>query len=1193
MSSFIKGAIIITIATMLSKIIGSVYRIPLQNIAGDEVLGIFIIVYPVYMSVLILTVAGIPLAISKLIAEARVDGRKDDIYYIYRTATILALGFGLISTGIMVGFADYIAIALGGSFAYYSILVVSITLLFAPYMAVYRGFFQGFEDMKPTAISQVLEQLVRVVIILVAAYLLTMQHRSEEVVAAGVMVGSIIGVLASLVYLLMLFRKQRQSLMEKAKYNVGFFKDWSKRILIVAIPICIGALTMAFLNMVDSLTIPVQLGEIGHSEGEITNLYGIYGRGLTLVQIAVVFASALILPLIPRITSAVKKGEMARTRHIIEKANKFTHLTAWPAAIGLTALTLPVNLALFTDLEENTVIAILSFSALFTAFSVLTTGILQGMNRAKHAAVIVIVAAVIKVVLNLVLVSQFGLVGAAVSTLVTYIILTVANLFMMYRATPFSIFQREGIVYALGSLVMGAAIASPLYFLNVSEWSRLTALLYLCVMIALGGVIYVAFIIIFKGVKKDELEALPIIGGFLNRTSPSNGGSTQSTKGREDGFSLIRKILWGIVALSLLLSIPALLDRVNVEQKNNTYEISVPYEQIREIIELGEGVLFSREEFFSDLKENGVNSVGLEPITIEELEKKFVLREVTKDELIRYYRVPTTDLPAVNGLFLEIIEEDHPYVDQLMNAFNFEYETMKKEVAEEGFRVGGEIGIERLEIDDRVIYFLPNANGKTKLKPLGFDMEMANEMVDAGLNVIPRISKDISFVDQKDHYIYEQLAELRDLGSDRLLFLGQEVVGKGIPEDQKQFGKYIKELGYNIVTVEFFSQQGLDSLIRAGELQSDVVRLLSLRVGKGQEKKVQGEVEKAVRAVKERNIRIFYINPLAPGESYQNTAEALKGLEGIYLLANTIHDRVPDHFVHGIGQPYEVLEKGTITHLIVLLGSAAFIVLFVNKVLPKLTILGAIGAIGVVGLQFVTGHSLILKAIALLVGVLAAILTVLYVGKINNMRQLFLQYFRSVGIALVGAVFIVLLLYGTPFLVKTDYFTGVKVLAAFPLVLGGLIFFFKEIIEILRKSVKYWHLAVFAVIGVALIYYVMRTGNEAVTVGAELRFRQLLEDILYVRPRTTQFLIGLPLFFFGLYLTMLKKKYAKLFLAAGFLAFASMVGTFTHLHTPLYVSGLRTLYSALSGIILGFVWIVVYRIWTNQVYPRIKSRWEL
>lgn len=516
-NKFVKGAIIITIATMLSKIIGSVYRIPIQNIAGDGVFGIYSIVYPVYMSVLILTVAGIPLAISKLISEARVAGRKDEVYLIYRTATILGIIFGLISFSLMFLFSGQIAVLLGGEFAKYSIMIVSVALLFAPYMAVHRGFFQGFEDMKPTAISQVLEQLVRVAIILVMAYVLTMQGKSDDVVSAGLMIGSIIGVIAALIYLQVLYQKAKKNLMDKVHYTFQNFRLWSKRILIVAIPICIGALTMAFLNMVDSLTIPLQLSSTGHSEEEVTHLFGIYSRGIALVQIAVVFASALILPLIPRITATMTQGKNEETRNIIEKANKFTHLTSWPATIGLVALTLPINLALFTNLEGNTVIAILSFSALFTSFSVLTTGILQGMNRASHAAVIVIICAVMKIILNLVLVHKFGLVGGAISTLITYIVLTILNLAMMYRTVPFTLLKKEDVSIALASIVMGVVVYSPLFFFNIYDWNRLQALLYVMMMVIIGGVIYIFFILLFKVFKKSELQTLPVVGKFLKK----------------------------------------------------------------------------------------------------------------------------------------------------------------------------------------------------------------------------------------------------------------------------------------------------------------------------------------------------------------------------------------------------------------------------------------------------------------------------------------------------------------------------------------------------------------------------------------------------------------------------------------------------------------------------------------------------
>lgn len=656
---------------------------------------------------------------------------------------------------------------------------------------------------------------------------------------------------------------------------------------------------------------------------------------------------------------------------------------------------------------------------------------------------------------------------------------------------------------------------------------------------------------------------------------------------------MLRKILIGIVALSLLISIPSFIQRIQVEKENNTYELTIPYDQLNEMIELGEEILFTEEEFFAELKNSGLRSIGLEPITIEVLEDKYVVKQVTVDEMIRYYRIPKEKLPEANGIYLEIIEPDHPYVEQLLNAFAYEYAWMKSEVELEGYQVDVKNFIEEIEVDNRLIYFFPNTNKKTKLKPLGFDMELAEKIVDTGLNIIPRISNDMTFIERPNHYIYEQLEQLADLGAKHILFLGTEVVGYGKPaEGIKQFASTVKELGYDIATIEFTNQTGMGQLLSVGDLKTDVVRLLSLTIGKGQEKNVSGEVNKAVRAIKERNIRILYINALKENESYENIAEVVDGLEGIHLLVQSINKKAPVGYEIGLAKPFADFSHSKWSSLIALIGAGAFIILFVQIVLPKFTLLATIGTIGVIGLQFVTGHMLLLKAIALLVGVLAATLAVISVKNIENWRQLFWQYFKTIGIALIGAAFIVLLLYGTVFVVKTDQFSGVKVLAIFPMIFGTIVIFYKDIWRLLHSSIKYWHLLVFLVMSGVLIYYVLRTGNDAATLDAELRFRQMLEDILYVRPRTTEFLIGLPLFFLGIYMTMLKKKYGRYFVAVGLLATASIVGTFTHLHTPLYISGLRTLYSVLLGMVIGFVLIIGYRIWINQLYPYIQKRWN-
>lgn len=513
-SSFMKGAILLTIATFLSKLLGSAFRIPLQNIAGDEVLGIFSVVYPVYMAILIITVAGIPLAISKLISIARAEGRTEDVYMIYRTASILGLLFGVGSFALMYGFAEFIAGQLGGSLITYSIMIVSLSLIFAPYMAVYRGFFQGYEDMVPTAVSQVLEQFIRVLLILVAAVYLTQKAYPVDLVAGGVMIGSVVGVMVSLIYLKMIFAK-RKMITVKPPYDFSQFKQWSKRILLISLPICFGALTMALLNVVDSLTIPRQLLSLGNTEKEVAFQYGIYGRGQALVQIAVVFASALILPLIPAITKALTEKNKEKAAEIMKKAITFTHLTSWPVAVGLAVLTLPVNFLLFGDHLGSDVIFVLSVSSLFTAFAVLTTGMLQGANLETKAAMIVLIFSVVKVALNLLFVGEMGLIGAAISTLITYILITVANLVLLVKAHPFEWIHRSHVGVAGASLLMGAAIVALQWILPASDLTRALTSLYVVGAVVLGAVSFVVFVFLFKGIDRNMLRSLPFASKFL------------------------------------------------------------------------------------------------------------------------------------------------------------------------------------------------------------------------------------------------------------------------------------------------------------------------------------------------------------------------------------------------------------------------------------------------------------------------------------------------------------------------------------------------------------------------------------------------------------------------------------------------------------------------------------------------------
>lgn len=511
-STFIKGTLILTIATLLSKVLGSIFRIPLQNIAGDEVLGIFSLVYPVYMVALTLSVAGIPVAISKLIAEARSHNKLFEVEDIRRTAGILALLFGLTSFTFIYLFSSPIANALGGQDTRYALIVVAGTLLISPYMAVYRGYFQGFEDMRPTAISQVIEQLVRVLLILSMAYLLVRNGYSNDIVSGGIMIGSIVGAFISLVYLRVRYNRfEIGSNFRQSSYSLDSFRKWSRRILIISLPIAMGAVTMPLLQFVDSFTVTFGLKSTGYDSGDISYMYGLYGRGLALIQIATVFSSSIVLPLIPLLTKKLSEKKLSETRGVIEKSHNITHFISWPATFGLVGLTIPLNLALFTDLQGSWTLGILLLSSIFTSLTVLGIGILQGMNRAKHAATLILAGLILKVILNVLLVQKYGIMGAAISTLLIYLFLFIVNTIMIHRAQSFVIFQKETFLYIVVSLLMGLLVGLPTLSFSISEWTRLAALGYVGGAMIFGALFYFVVLYKLKAIDSQWLKELPIV----------------------------------------------------------------------------------------------------------------------------------------------------------------------------------------------------------------------------------------------------------------------------------------------------------------------------------------------------------------------------------------------------------------------------------------------------------------------------------------------------------------------------------------------------------------------------------------------------------------------------------------------------------------------------------------------------------
>ncbi|WP_369900910.1 oligosaccharide flippase family protein [Bacillus manliponensis] len=505
-NKLVKGAAILTITTFLSKLLGSFFQIPLQNIAGDEVLGIFRLVFPVYMLALTLSVAGIPLAMSKLTAELHTKNDRDGIAKLFTSASILGVLFGVCGFFVIALGSNFIAMILGGEDTRLALLVTSFALLFVPYMAVYRGYFQGFGDMMPTGISQVIEQFVRVCIMLTAAYVLVQSQQSNDVIAGGAMIGSFVGVISSLIYLRWIYRKSPYRY-KAAAYTFADFQKNAKRILKISIPIAIGALAMPLLNLIDSVTVPHALDEAANVMQE---QFGIYSRGFAFTQLVVVFASAIIFPLIPALTAALAKKEITIASQMVERTNKLANVITIPITIWLVALTVPLNVALFTDTKGSGMLAIIIGSSYFTSYMLLSVGILQGINRSAVAAWIVVFASALKVCLNIVLVKKFGIEGAAYSTLLIYLLISMVNQQYIRRCVPYAVKIKEFICIIVVSTVIGCMIYGGTMLLDVTS-SRITALLYSGFACIIASILYIPFVLKLQWIAKEDMKQIPFL----------------------------------------------------------------------------------------------------------------------------------------------------------------------------------------------------------------------------------------------------------------------------------------------------------------------------------------------------------------------------------------------------------------------------------------------------------------------------------------------------------------------------------------------------------------------------------------------------------------------------------------------------------------------------------------------------------
>lgn len=438
-----NGAVVLTLAALISKILSAGYRIPYHYIAGDIGFYIYQQIYPFYGLAVLFSTYGFPVIISKLVAEEISRGKKDAVDHIMKVSFVALFLFNLLLFLFQYIGAEQIAALMGDPKLTNLIRIVSFAFLLAPFIAVFRGYYQGLNNMIPTAVSQVTEQVVRVSTILIFSYLLLKRGYGLYDAGAGAVFGSITGGFSALAILLLFFLKdgRRFWIRKPIKRERDYTKKIIHTLFVQGTLACVSGMGILFIQFIDSFTLYSQLVESGLDKEAAKMVKGIYDRGLPLIQLGTVVGTAFSLSLVPVISSAVLKKDESLLKEKTELSIRLSFVIGVGAVLGLTGIMYSVNILLYGDAAGTDMLKVFCVTILFTTIAATTAAILQGMGHARISALAMIIGMMVKWGFNVWLIPLWDTTGAAVSSVISFAFVAVINSLYLCRELRFPVIQ--------------------------------------------------------------------------------------------------------------------------------------------------------------------------------------------------------------------------------------------------------------------------------------------------------------------------------------------------------------------------------------------------------------------------------------------------------------------------------------------------------------------------------------------------------------------------------------------------------------------------------------------------------------------------------------------------------------------------------------------------------------------------------
>jgi hypothetical protein len=607
---------------------------------------------------------------------------------------------------------------------------------------------------------------------------------------------------------------------------------------------------------------------------------------------------------------------------------------------------------------------------------------------------------------------------------------------------------------------------------------------------------------------------------------------------------------WLAIALAVatVLMAPGLLARIDIESRNQVYEISVPGVDVEEIAESAIG----RDAAYASLADAGVVSIAIEMKTVGDLELDGRVAVMGRAQLLSQLAFAGIDdsvVPEGGGWFLTAPDG----LDRLADAL-----------------VGGHPPrtITPFEIDGQPYLHVVGASDIREVV-VGYDLDEARQMVEHGFDLIARVPDT---VDADPDVTGDELSALHDeFGVDRVLFTGSRAPYVDDPAAMDRLIERLREDAYSVMLIELLEQIGTSSYV---ERVGSGIRLHSIEMDQVPDETTASD--RAIRAVEERNIRSVFLRP-------RLILEPEAKLQQISLVSEGTVAGIAGRFELGPARPFDSLETtplllagAALASVAIAVASGALVAWWAALVMgvgTSLLVAGWLAGVGFAG-----------DLLRLGIAVLASVLAVFIARPRERLGQATFQYGVAAALVFAGGLTITALGYEDRFLVGSTDFWGVKALLVAPLALTGLWAAYRsldsprlgDVPRVARLPVELWMALAAGVAGAALLYLLLRSGNTGTALDFELELRQLLEDVFVVRPRTKEFLIGFPALIAGIIVTS-RTRHGWWLYAVASIGTASAIDSFSHFHTPLVVSLLRTAYAVGLGYLIGVVVVLFVR----------------